>query len=52
MEETMKQLMSMADGVGQMAEDAKELLERIQAIRLQSEEVEAILRDCIALMGE
>ena len=52
MEDTMKRLMSMADGVGKMAEDAKKLLGRIYEIRVQCEEVEAVLQDCIALMGK
>lgn len=52
MEETMKQLMNMADGVGEMAKEAEILLERITEIRKRSEEIEVILNDCIALMNE
>lgn len=50
MEETMKQLISMADGVGEMAKVSEALLKRIEEIRKRSEEIEVILSDCIALM--
>ena len=50
MEECISQLMAMADGVGTMAKEAEFLLEKIKDIRKRSEEIEALVSDCITLM--
>ena len=48
----MESLNAMCDGVEQMAKEAEMLKQKVIEIRKRSEEVEAIVNECVNLIGE
>ena len=48
----MESLNAMCDGIEQMAKEAEMLKQKVIEIRKRSEEVEAIVNECINLIGE
>ena len=48
----MESLNAMCDGIEQMAKEAEALKQKVIEIRKRSEEVEAIVNECVNLIGE
>lgn len=48
----MESLNAMCDGIEQMAKEAETLKQKVIEIRKRSEEVEAIVNECVNLIGE
>lgn len=48
----MESLNAMCDGIEQMAKEAETLKLKVIEIRKRSEEVEAIVNECVNLIGE
>ena len=48
----MESLNAMCNGIEQMAKEAETLKQKVIEIRKRSEEVEAIVNECVNLIGE